>query len=54
MGVDYYKQHDPEADPGELVEDSMSESETESEGESMKEGHTQARQCNMALLQIVS
>ena len=54
VGVDYYKQHDPEADPGELAEDSMSESETESEGESMKEGHTQVRWCNMALLQIVS
>ena len=54
VGVNYYKWHDPEVDPGKLVEDSMSESETESEGESMKEGHTQARWHNMALLQIVS
>ena len=54
VGVDYYKQHDPEADPGKLAEDSMSESETESEGGSMKEGRTQVRWCNTALLQIVS
>ena len=55
----YGKRHNLDADPGELADDinvteeSTSESEMESEGEN-NGGRIRAKQCNTALLRVVS